>query len=426
MRDAVVPGQCDRDPMTDQVDVVVVGAGLAGLACAARLQRGGIETRLLEAGDQVGGRVRTEVVDGHLCDVGFQLLNPAYPAVQELVDVEALRLQPFAAGVRVRKGDTVATLGDPRREPRLLAATLRSGLLRPRELAGLARWAAPVLGGERRIMRSGDATLAESLDAAGVRGPLREQVLEPFLTGVLAEGTGATSARYARLLIRWFLLGTPALPRDGMRALPAQLAESLTRPAETGVRVMGIDRTSAGVTVRAASGSIDARAVVIATDVDDATDLGVVAPGTPVGGLVTWWFSTPTGLPRDRLLVVDGDRGPVVNSAVVSAAAPSYAPSGRDLVQVTTLAGAGLSDAGALAEAGRLWRTGTDGWDLLARHDVVRALPRAVAPLDLRRPSDLGGGVHVCGDHRDTPSIQGALASGQRAAEEVIEALGAA
>jgi glycine/D-amino acid oxidase-like deaminating enzyme len=409
--------------MTNRIDVVVVGAGLAGLTCAARLEQRGIDVRLLEAADAVGGRVRTDVVDGHLCDVGFQLLNPAYPAVQELVDVDALHLQPFAAGVRVRRGGGAVTLGDPRREPRLLAATLRSGLLRPVELAGLARWAAPILGGERRIMARDDVTLAESLDAAGVHGPLRERVLEPFLAGVLADDTGATSARYARLLIRWFLLGTPALPRDGMRALPAQLAATLTRPAETGARVVGIDRTSDGVTVRTASGSIDARAVVVATDVDDATGLGVV-PAAPTGGLVTWWFSTPAGMPQDRLLVVDGDRGPVVNSAVVSAAAPSYAPPGRDLVQVTTLAGAGLSDAAALAEAGRLWRADTDGWDLLVRHDVTRALPRSIPPLDLRRPSDLGGGVFVCGDHRDTPSIQGALSSGRRAGDDVAAVLG--
>lgn len=411
--------------MADQADVVVVGAGLSGLACTARLQRSGIEARLLEAADDVGGRVRTEVIDGHLCDVGFQLLNPAYPAVKELVDLEALHLQPFAAGVRVRRGDTVATLGDPRREPRLLAATLRSGLVRPRELAGMARWAAPVLAGEKRIMGREDVTLAQSLDAAGVRGPLRQHVLEPFLSGVLADDTGATSARVVRLLIRWFLLGTPALPRDGMRALPAQLAAELQRPAETGTRVLGVDPTAAGVTVRTPAGSIDARVVVVATDAHDAGTLGAVPTGRPMSGLVTWWFSTPTGMPQDRLLLVDGDRGPVVNTAVVSAAAPSYAPPGRDLVQVTTLAGAGLSDAAALAEAGRLWRTDVTGWDLMTRHDVTRALPRSQPPLDLRPPLQVGDGIFVCGDHRDTPSIQGALASGERAARAVAAALGA-
>ena len=144
-----------------------------------------------------------------------------------------------------------------------------------------------------------------------------------------------------------------------------------------------------------------------------------------MGGLSTWWFSTPTPMPQDRLLVVDGDRGPVVNTAVVSAAAPSYAPAGRHLVQLTTLTGAGLSDAAARAEAARLWRTDAGEWDLLVRHDVTRALPKAAPPLDLDRSADLGDGVFVCGDHRDTPSIQGALASGQRAARAVTRALGA-
>jgi glycine/D-amino acid oxidase-like deaminating enzyme len=411
--------------MAERTDVVVVGAGLAGLACATRLQRRGVEVRLLESSDRVGGRVRTDVVDGHLCDVGFQLLNPAYPALRELADLEALALRPFAAGVRVRRGGTTATLGDPRREPGLLTQTLRSGLLRPRELAGLARWVAPVLGGERRIMGRPDETLAESLDAAGVRGSLRRQVLEPFLAGVLADDDGATSARYARLLVRWFLLGTPALPADGMRALPAQLAAGLHRPAETGVRVVGVDRGPEGPAVRTEAGSIEARAVVVATDVQDAVGLGAVAEAPPVGGLVTWWFSTPAGMPHDRLLVVDGDRGPVVNTAVVSSAAPTYAPPGRDLVQVTALSGARLSDEEALAQAARLWQRDTDAWELLVRHDVVRALPRAVPPLEPSRSSAAGGGLFVCGDHRTTPSIQGALSSGTQAADDVVAALGA-
>ncbi|MEO3935529.1 FAD-dependent oxidoreductase [Dermatophilaceae bacterium Soc4.6] len=411
--------------MVQRADVVVVGAGLAGLVCAATLQRRGLDVRLLEAADEVGGRVRTEVVDGHLCDVGFQLLNPAYPAVGRLVDVDALRLQPFAAGVRVRRSDRSVTLADPRREPGLLLATLRSRLLDPREIAGLARWAAPVLVDAKRTMRGDDLTLDQSLDAAGVRGPLRRHVLEPFLAGVLADDTGQTSATFVRLLIRSFLLGTPALPHDGMRALPAQLATHLLRPAETGVRVLGIDPAPTGATVRTASGSIGARAVVVATDGHDAADLGALPDAAPMGGLVTWWFSTPSGMPHDRLLVVDGDRGPVVNTAVVSAAAPSYAPAGRDLVQVTTLAAAGLSDSAARAEGGRLWQVGADGWDLLVRHDVTRALPRSGPPLDARAPVDLGDGRFVCGDHRDTPSIQGALVSGRRTARAVAQVLGA-
>ena len=402
-------------------DVIVVGAGLAGLTCAATLQRRGLDVRLLEAADEVGGRVRTEVVDGYLCDVGFQLLNPAYPAVRRLVDVDALRLRPFAAGVAVHRGPRTVRLGDPRREPGLLPATLRSGLLDPREVAGLVRWVAPVLVRPQASLEGDDLSLTDSLDAAGVTGRLRRQVLEPFLAGVLADDSGTTSAHLVRLLVRSFLLGTPGLPADGMRALPAQLAGRLLTPAETGVPVEAV---GPGPVVLTADGAMRARVVVVATGAGAAADLA----GTPerrLGGLTTWWFSTPAGMPQDRLLLVDGDRGPVVNTAVVSAAAPSYAPVGRGLVQLTTLTRAGLSDKAARDEAARLWRTDTRAWDLLVRHDVPHALPLTPPPLRVRQPVDLGDGRFVCGDHRDTPSIQGALVSGRRTAAAVATSLGA-
>jgi hypothetical protein len=146
------------------------------------------------------------------------------------------------------------------------------------------------------------------------------------------------------------------------------------------------------------------------------------------GSLTTWWFATTgdgptTGVRDDRLLCVDGRRGPVANTAVVSAAAPSYAPPGRGLVQLTALTAAGVTDRQALAEAGRLWRTATTEWELLVRHDISNALPLTRAPLQPRRDVDLGDGIYLCGDHQDTPSIQGAMASGHRTANAVSRLL---
>ncbi|GAA2732629.1 NAD(P)/FAD-dependent oxidoreductase [Pedococcus aerophilus] len=408
-------------------DVVVVGAGLAGLTCAVALEERGLDVLVLEAADEVGGRVRTEVVDGHLCDVGFQLLNPAYPAVRRLVDVDALALQTFGAGVEVWRrqgsGRTVtALLADPRREPASVLRTLASGMLAPGELASLARWAAPSLGPVRRLLDGPDTSLATSLDAAGVHGALRSEVLEPFLAGVLADGEGATSAAFVKLLLRSFLLGTPGLPGDGMRALPAQLAARLRRPVELGARATLGD----GTTVRTGSGEVAARAVVVATDVASASDpsLDVIAPA-PTRGLRTWWFSTTDPAPTSRWLRVDGSRGPVVNTAIVSDAAPSYAPPGRRLVQATTLATAPDDEALVRREVGRLWSTPTRSWDLLVRHDVRAALPFVPPPLLVRRTVALGEGRFVAGDHRDTSSIQGAMVSGRRAARAVVAHLGA-
>ncbi|MEP6980011.1 MAG: FAD-dependent oxidoreductase [Nakamurella sp.] len=401
-------------------DVVVVGAGVAGLLCAAELESRGLDVRVFERAGHVGGRIRTEQIDGFLCDVGFQLLNPAYPQVKRTVDLPALGLQQFAAGVRVDRDDRSVVLADPRRAPGLLWSTLRSGLLDVRDILGLVRWITPTLIAPQKAIRTADQALAQSWDAVGVKGRLRREVLEPFLSGVLADDPSEASAHFVRLLIRSFLLGTPGLPRGGMQALPGQLAHRLRTPVETGTEVVAV---GPGPVVRTAEGSVAARTVVIATDLPAAAALDL-APARPSGGLTTWWFSTPLGLPQDRLLCVDGRRGPVVNTAVVSAAAPSYAPPGRDLVQLTTLSTADLTDAQALAEAGRLWHTDTAPWDLLVRHDVRNALPLTRAPLPIRRPVAQTDGLFVCGDHQDTPSTQGALASGHRTAQAAARFLG--
>ncbi len=408
-------------------DVLVVGAGMAGLVCATELAARGLEVRVLERAGHVGGRIRTDCIDGFRCDAGFQLLNPAYPQVKRMVDVAALGLQQFAAGVRVDLGERWAVLADPRRAPRLLPATLRSGLIDLRDIVGLIRWATGSVIAPQRSLRAADRTLSASWDAVGVTGRLRREVLEPFLTGVLADDPSQASANFVRLLIRSFLLGTPGLPRAGMQALPEQLAGRLRTPVETETEVLGV---GPGPVVRTADGTLRARAVVVATDLPSAVAMNL-APARISGGLTTWWFATPgdsslTGGTDDRLLCVDGRRGPVANTAVVSAAAPSYAPPGRGLVQLTALTATGVTDRQALSEAGRLWRTATTAWEVVVRHDIPNALPVTRAPLQVRRDVDLGDGIYLCGDHQDTPSIQGAMASGHRTANAVSRLLGVA
>lgn len=406
-------------------DVVVVGAGIAGLECARLLQARGRVVRVLEAADVVGGRVRTDHVDGYTLDRGFQLLNPAYPAVRARVDVAALDLRPFLPGVAVRRDAGLAVLADPRRAPLRLPRTVRdavrTGLLRPRELAALARWVAPAVGPVGRLLARPDATLAASLDAVGADGPLRRAVLEPFLAGVLAEDDGWTSAAFVRLLVRSFLAGTPGVPAAGMAALPAQLAAGLP-DVRLGVRVRQVERVTGGVRVHGDDGVTTARSVVVATDAWTAEQLvGVPAPAAR--GLVTHWWAAdapPTSVPA---VVVDGRRrGPVVNAAVLSLVAPTYAPPGAHLVQATCLlpSGAGPAEVDVRRQAGEMLGADPRGWRELARHAIPQALPAQAPPLAVRRDVDLGDGVVVCGDHRDTASLQGALVSGRRAARVVL------
>jgi phytoene dehydrogenase-like protein len=414
-------------------DVVVVGAGLAGLRCADRLAEAGRRVVLLERDDVVGGRQRTDEVDGFLLDRGFQVLNPAYPAVQRWVDVDDLALRPFGAGLLVRRARGLVALTHPLRSPRGVPATLRSGLLRPRELGALARWAAPAIARPRAVVTGPDRTVREGLDAAGVTGPLRTEVLEPFLAGVVAEDRGETSEAYVRLLVRMFALGVPGLPARGIGALPAWMADRMTRRAlapevRLSAGVVGV-RAGAEPGVECLDGtSLTARAVVVAVGPEAVAGLvDVAAPRTR--GLRTWWFAAPEAPTDSDLVVVDGRRrGPMVNAAVVSNAVPSYAPPGQHLVQVTTLLGDGAdpSEDDVRRQAAEVFGRPTTAWRTIRRDDVFDALPAQPAPLRVTSPARVAAGVYVAGDHRDTASIQGALVSGHRVAGVVLADLGAA
>ena len=317
-------------------DVIVVGAGLAGLRCARGLQEAGRQVILLEAEDHVGGRVTSEDVDGFVVDRGFQVLNPAYPAVRRWVDVDALALSSFDAGVLVRTGrhgdGGLRVVGDPRRTPGLTVDTLRSGLLDLRDLWGLGRWLTPVLTRPQVAVTGRDTTMAAALDDLGVRGDLR-RVLDRFIAGVVVDPDGATSSHFVRLLLRSFALGRPALPEGGMRRLPEQLAHGLA-DVRTGVPVKAVRSAATGRPgVDTEGGVLTARDVVVATQGVEAARL-TGRPPVAMNGLTTWWFAADRAPDLRRLVVVDGrgaaaPPGPVWNAAVVSVVAPSYAPTGR-------------------------------------------------------------------------------------------------
>ncbi|MGH4019566.1 MAG: FAD-dependent oxidoreductase, partial [Pseudonocardiaceae bacterium] len=269
-------------------------------------------------------------------------------------------------------------------------------------------------------------TTAAELAASGLDGPATEQFLRPLLAGVFGERELVTSSRFFTLVWRSFARGYATLPSRGMAALPTQLAARLA-PGTVHCRqtVLGV----APGRVRTAESELDTRAVVVATDPPTARAL---LPGLDVPlmrGLTTYYHVAdhpPTRLP---LLHLDGAGGPVVNTSVLTAAAPSYSPDHRHLVSSTVLGvpGGGAPDEPTVRRlAGMVYGTGTAGWEHIGTAAVPDALCSFTPPTPdrLRRPASLGDGLFVAGDHRETPSIQGALVSGRRAARSVLRALG--
>lgn len=408
-------------------DVVVIGAGLAGLRCAGLLAARGLDVVVLEAGDAVGGRQRTDVLDGFRLDRGFQVLNPAYPALRRSVDLDALALGRFPVGVQVRTADGMAELRHPLRHPLSIPTTLRSGLLTGRDAVALARWAAPGLVHPLSRLAADDVPLREAWDALGLTGPLRTAVLEPFLAGVLAEDRGTTSNAFAQLLTGYFAVGRPGLPAQGIAAVPEQLA-SHARDAgaviHLGARAERLSTSGDGVELDVTGGDpVRAARAVVAVGPEAVSDLiDLTRPAT--SGLQTWWFAADEPPTRSALLTVDGRRrGPVVNTVVMTHTVPSYAPAGRHLIAATCLlprAGASAEERDVRRHLGEIWGADVSAWSLLRRDDIPDALPAQPAPLGPARSPRHAARLYIAGDHRDTASIQGALASGERAARAVL------
>src|SRR5690348_14896964 len=232
--------------MARRADVVVVGAGLAGLACADRLLRAGLDVHVLEAADAVGGRVRTDVVDGFLVDRGFQVFNTAYPEARRVLDLAALDLRCFDRAAEVHHAGRTTRLAEPWREPGAVLGALRGPFGGPRERAALAAYGARTLATPpSRVKRLPDVPAAEAWARQGIRGAARDRLLRPFFAGVVLEEEMTTSRRFVDLMVRMFVLGRAAVPARGMQQIPEQLAGRI--PAGrlhlgTTARAVAVDR----------------------------------------------------------------------------------------------------------------------------------------------------------------------------------------
>ncbi|MET8525571.1 FAD-dependent oxidoreductase [Micromonospora sp. NPDC005172] len=409
--------------MLAETDVVVVGGGLAGLAAARRLHRAGVPWRLVEAGGRLGGRVATDVVDGYLIDRGFQVLNTAYPRLGALLDTDRLNLGYFTSGVLVRRGDDLLRLVNPLREP---TGGPRTALADVGSLPDRLRFAALATGcatlPASRLLAAPETTTETALRRAGLSDAIIEELLRPFLSGVFVDRELATSSHVFAMVLRSFARGRIGLPAEGMAALPRVIADPL--PTD----LLDLDTPVAQVApglVRTQAGDIRCRAVVVAVDPPAAAALLPALARVRMHSYTTYYHSAPEPPLAEPILLVDGDRREIVaNTVVLSNAASTYAPAGRHLVATSVVGPTAPPEPTVRAELTRLYGRSTADWTHLTTVSIPDALPAAPPPQGrLRKPVALAEGLFVAGDHRDSPSIQGALASGWRAAGAVLEEL---
>jgi phytoene dehydrogenase-like protein len=408
-------------------EVLIVGGGLAGLACARHLHHHGVGFQIIEAADALGGRVRTDHVAGFHLDRGFQVLQTAYPEARKVLDYGTLDLHAFFPGFVIRSDDCTYRVADPLREPLKAFESILSpvGTLtdKLRLLALRQRLHRQTI---ESIFQREEQTTLSALQREGFSPSIVSTLFRPFLRGVFLEKGMKTSSRMFEFSFKMFADGSAALPANGMGAIPEQLATTL--PVESFRLNTRVASVSPHAAILEDGEQLKARAIVVATEGPEA---GRLVPGLdPViscSATCMYYVADydPLGSP---IVALNGDGSGVINNVCVpSSVAPSYAPAGSSLISVTIL---GIPDEDEMrfetivrSQLKSWFGQKVDSWRFFRSYRIHHALPSQAYPAlsQPQRPVRIEQGLYVCGDHRDTASIHGALVSGRRAAEAILE-----
>ena len=408
-------------PLPSTADVVIVGAGLAGLVAARVLEQHGISPVLLEASDDVGGRVRSDTVDGFILDRGFQVLLTGYPEIHRHLNLHDLDLRAFEPGAVVWHHGKGHIVGDPFRRPTTLLSTTTAPIGNIADKLRIARLRASLKSANpQQLLRKADGSTSDALREMGFSDTMVERFFRPLVGGIQLDPKLSTSRRMFDIIFRTLATGDSVVPATGMGAITQQLKNSL-RSTQLFLNT-AVSRVSPGGVTLADGQHITAHSIIVATEGPVASALlGIPAVTSRAAGCV--YFSAPIAPVEGAYVILDGDNsGPVLNVAVMSQVSDAYAPSGKHLI-AAAMPGVAEGDLESMArtQLRSWWGAQVDQWQHLRTYRIPHGQPGQNAPFSPKKNVSLGDGLYVCGDHRDTGSIQGAMFSGRRTAEIVAQ-----
>lgn len=412
--------------MVHGMDVAIVGAGLAGLATAVDLTDAGHTVQVFESADRAGGRVHTDEIDGHLVDLGFQIMLAAYPDAWELLDEQALDMKYFVAGASIRYDGAFHRVSDPLREltvsgAKNLVSTATAPIGSLSDKARIIAFRNAVRKGTiAELWARPETTARQRLEAAGFGDKIIDRLLQPLFAGITLDPELSGSSRVLEFIFRMLSAGSSGVPAKGMAAIPEQLVNRLPDGA---LRLSTPVNNVAPRSITTADETVTADAVVVATDQTMAADLCGL-PDTGWRQTTTLWMAADESPVDEPILMLNGDgSGPINTVAVMSQMAPAYAPPGSATIAISApMVEAGLAD-GLQGQLRQWFGPVVEHWRVLRVDEIHQAHPIQAIGHDRSGLATVvgdDGDILVCGDHRTDPSINGAIASGRAAAARLI------
>ena len=413
--------------MSFDADVIIIGAGLAGLNCARILQKHRINYLLLDGAEKVGGRIRTDVVEGFQLDRGFQVLQTAYPDAKQILSYPDLKLKSFFPGAMIRYQDKFHRLADPFRDIYTAAKGLFSpiGSLKDKLLVGILRTQVAFETIEK-LLQKPEVTTLQRLKTFGFSDVIIDRFFKPLYSGIFLENELSTSSRAFDFNFRMMALGDICLPAEGMEAIPRQLLTMLD-PARIRLNSK-VASLSENKVILASGESLTAPKIVLAVDQLQACKLLEVTVVPKMKTVITLYFTASTPPTSSPILFLNAESsGPVMNMCVPTNVCKSYAPEGKSLISCSVLKHDFVSEEmlvqKVLEQMKQWFGNQVDAWKHLRTYKINNALPAQELPLQdvSSKPMQVRKGLYKCGDYGGIASIQTALQSGRVVGEALAQ-----